>query len=328
MAGLRGNTAWLMGQKQTARGAVPAIVLPGAAAAGAYKFPFSGGNIMPVRAIDNLAETDANRDRGVSFVRSGGVEGTPEVYVRDAGIGFLLQGALGADLPTGTAPNFIHSLTPANTIPYITFWRDLGDTLFEQYNDCLIDTLTIRAGAGDPLTAAVGINGLSATRLTTDPSITPNVPIQGGYVYSYNDATVTLAGGVTALVSSFELAINNNVSRQQTDAFAPYDAIAGAREVSLSFDLIFETLAEYSKFHYGSASGTVQSSALYTTSADFQFDNGANNQIKFTLPNIAYEEFPVAPNTGGDPIVASVRAVAQRGSTVLTATVKNQAALH
>ena len=127
------------------------------------------------------------------------------------------------------------------------------------------------------------------------------------------------------MVRSFELNIDNNLSLQQTDASVPYDVVEGTREVSLSFDLIFETLSEYNAFHYGGTSGTAVSSNIYTTSADFQFDNGANNQIKFTLPSIAYEEFPVEPSAGGDPVTVSVRAVAQRGgSPVITAVVKNQ----
>lgn len=321
MAGLRGNTAWVLLQKQTAKGTPGTI-----AAATSYKLPFAGGNIEPVRAIDQLAETDASRDQGVSFVRSGGVEGTPEVYVRDSSVGALLTYALGSDVVSGAMPNFTHTITPANSLPYVTFWRDIADTLYEQYQDCFISSLTLRAGAGDPLTAAVAVNGLSSTRLTVAPDNATPIPIQAGYVYNYNDVTVTLAGGATALVSSFELTVDNNVSRQQTDDFVPYDVLAGQRQVSLSFDLVFETLTEYNKFHYGSATGTTQSKTIYTTSADFQFDNGINNQIKFTLPSIAYEEFPVAPNTGGDPIVASVRAVAQRptAGAILTAVVKNQ----
>jgi hypothetical protein len=227
-------------------------------------------------------------------------------------------------------PNYVHTITAANSLPYFTFWRDIADTLYEQYLDCFVSTLTIRAGAGDPLTAVIGVNGLQSTRLAVDPSTSPAIALQSGYVYNYNDATVTLAGGATALVSSFEMTIENNVSRQQTDAFVPYDVQAGQRQVSLSFDLIFESLAEYNKFHYGGASGTAVSPTIYTTSADFQFDNGANNQVKFTLPTIAYEEFPVEPNTGGDPIVASVRAVAQRpaSGSIVTALVKNQVALY
>lgn len=329
MAGLRGNQAWFMLQKQTAKGAAAAVAVPAAGAAGAYKSPFSGGNIGPIRETDNLSETDASRDRGISYVSSSGVEGSPELYVRDASIGQVLHGALGADAVTGTTPNFTHTITPANTLPYFTAWRALADTLYEQYRDCKIGSLTISAEAGAPLTATVGLQGLQSTRLTADPSATPVIPLQSAAVYNFNEAAVTLSGGATALVRSFELTIENNITRQQTDDVVPYDVVEGVREVSLGFDLIFESLDEYNKFHYGGAAGTAISSSIFTTSAVFTFTKGVNNEIAFNLPNIAYEEFPIEPDPGGDPIVASVRAVAQRGaSPVLTATVKNQAAVY
>ena len=324
MAGLRGNTAWLMGAKQTAKGTVATT-----SATTTYKNAFSGGNIYPVRQFDTLAETDSNRDQGVSYAVTSGVEGAPEFYVRDASIGAWLYWALGADAVTGTMPNFTHTLTPANTLPYVTLWRDIGDSLFEQFKDCKVSTLTFAAEAGQPLSVTAGIQGLQATRLTTDPSTTPAIPLASSQVYNFNNCTVTLSGGATALVRSFELTIENNVTRQQTDDFIPYDVVEGQRQVTLGFDLIFETLNEYNAFHYGSTSGTTISSTLYTTSASFDFSLGANNDITFTLPSIAYEEFPVEPNAGGDPIVASIRATAQRGgSPVVTAVVKNQVATY
>lgn len=313
-----------MAAKQTAKGAaaVPAVLTT-------YKVPFAGGNVNPVRETDNLAETDSNRDRGVTYVTTSGVEGSPEFYVRDAPIAAWLFYALGANVDAGTMPNFTHTITPANTLPYVTIWRSLADTLWEQYRDCKVSTLTIGAEAGAPLTCTAGIQGLQATRLTTDPSTTPAIPLQSGPVYNYNNATVTLSGGATALVRSFELTIENNVTRQQTDDVIPYDVVEGTREVTLSFDLIFETLNEYNAFHYGSTSGTSISPTLYTTPAIFSFSTGANNSIAFNLPSIAYEDFPVEPSPGGDPIVASVRAAAQRGaSPVVTATVANQIATY
>jgi hypothetical protein len=58
----------------------------------------------------------------------------------------------------------------------------------------------------------------------------------------------------------------------------------------------------------------------------FTFTKGVNNEISFNLPSIAFTEFPVEASPGGDPIVVSVAAAAQRsGSPVVTATVKNQA---
>ncbi len=323
MAGIRGNVAWILAQKQSAKGTAATI-----SATLAYKMPLSGGNIGPVRETDNLSETDASRDRGITYVTTSGVEGTPEFYARDASAGFWLWAALGADAVTGTT-NYVHVLTPSNNLPYITVWRNIGDTLWEQYRDCKVSTLTIGAEAGQPLSITANIQGLQTTRLTAVPDAGTPITIQSGSVYNFNDATVTLAGGATALVRSFELTIENNVTRQQTDAVEPYDVYEGQREVTLSFDLYFETLTEYNNFHYGSGAGTTVSPNVYTTAAIFAFDKGANNQISFSLPSIAYTEFPVEADAGGDAIVSSIAAAAQRGgSPVVTATVKNQVALY
>lgn len=323
MAGIRGNVAWTLAQKQVSKGTAATI-----SATLAYKNPLSGGNIGPVRETDNLSETDASRDRGITYVSTSGVEGSPEFYVRDASAGFWLWAALGSDAASGTT-NYTHVITPANNLPYITVWRNIGDTLWEEFRDCKVSTLTIGAEAGQPLTITAAVQGLQTTRLTATPDTATPITIESGPVYNFNDAAVTLAGGATALVRSFELTIENNVTRQQTDDVVPYDVYEGQREVSLSFDLIFETLAEYNKFHYGGAAGTTISPLVYTTAAVFTFTKGANNEISFNLPSIAYTEFPVEPNPGGDAIIASVAAAAQRGgSPVVTATVKNQVAVY
>jgi hypothetical protein len=325
VAGLKGNVAWLLANKQASKGTPAAATAVG----GAFKMPLTGGSIGPTRTTDNLSETDASRDRGNTYVQQTGTEGTPEFYVRDASIGFWLHKVLGADGVTGTT-NYVHAITPSNTLPYVTAWRMIGDTLYEQFLDCKVGSMTISAEAGAPLTASVGLMGRSATRLTTAPDSATPVAVDNGPVYNYNDVTgaVTLGGSVTALVRSFELTIENNLSVQQTDSSIPYDVVEGTREISLGFDLIFETLAEYNKFHYGGAPGTTQVPSVFTTDAAFVFTKGANNSVGFNLPVIAYEEFPVEPDAGGDPITVSVRAAAQRTTTILTATVKNQIATY
>ena len=322
MAGLKGNVAWIAAAKQASKGSAATLV-----AANAVKNALSGGNIGPVRETDNLSETDASRDRGVTYVTSAGVEGEPEVYVRDSSIGFWLYAAFGAIATTGVGPNFVHTLTPANTLPYITVWKMLSDTLYEEYRDCKVASISVSAEAGAPLTASIGIQGAKSTRLTAAPDQATPVPVENTDVYSYNDVAVTLGGGATALVRSFEFSLENSITRQQTDDVEPYDVVEGVREVSLGFDLIFESLDEYNKFHYGGAAGTQISPNIFTTSGTFTFTKGTNNEVAFNLPRLAYEEFPVEADPGGDPIVVSARAVGQRGGTpIVTATVKNQTA--
>ncbi len=319
MAGLSGNAAWLGVSLQALKGTPAATVQ--------HKIPFAGGNIEPVRETDRLEETDASRDAGASFVSTSGVEGDPEVYVRDTTIALFLYAALGAKAVTGTAPNYTHTLTPSGTLPMLTIWRNIGNLLYERFNACKINSLSIRAEAGQPLSATVEVEGIGTVRLTTDPA--PAVNISNETVLNYNNAAVLLGGGATSLVSSFELTIENNIERQQTDDVEPIDISVGTREISLGFDLIFEDLTEYNKFHYGGATGTTVSPNIFTTSADFTFTLGVNNEVKFTLPSIAYEEFPVEPDPGGDPVVASVRAMGQRSaSPMVTAVVKNQTAAY
>lgn len=318
MAGLRGNRALLAFQKQTAKGSAAAL------GAGSRVTPFSGGNAAPERSIAQLSETDSNRDIGVSYVQSVGAGGAPEFYVRDSLMHTALYGALGGAAVTGTT-DYTHTLTPANTLPYMTFYREIDGTLFEKYTDCLINELTISADAGSPLTCTTSIVGRAATRLASQPASFPTAA--SGLPYTFNDASVELDGSSVATVSSFELTINNNISTQQTDDIVPYDVVAGQREVTLGFTLIFEDLDAYNTFHYGSTSGTTQDSDLAVTDAEFTFSHGAANSLTFTLPSLAYQEFPVEPDPGGDPIDVAVRAVAQRGaSPVLTAVVENQVA--
>jgi hypothetical protein len=322
MAGIRGNQAYLVAAKQTAKAAAPT--------AWTDKFFFTGGDLSPTSVKNQLQESDSNRNSGDDYTSETGAAGAPQVYVRDAGVHHLLEWALGAVAHTGSSPNYTHTVTPANTLPYVAFGQGIGGTLFEQFADCKVSQLDISATAGSPLQATATLSGRSATRLAAEWSAGLAPPadstITGSPVYNYNEATVTLSGGATSLVGSFDLTINNNVTTQQTDDSIPYDVIEGTLEVTLGFDLIFENLTEYNLFNYPTG-GLTQGSSVYTTSAVFDFSKGANNDIAFTFPKIAYQDFPVAPDPSGGPITVAVRARAQRhASGLISAVVKNQVA--
>lgn len=318
MGGLLGNQASFALAKQSAKGTPNTTYTD--------RVPFTGGSIAPTRTVDNLAETDANRDQGTSFVSSYGVEGAPEFYVRDANIHHFLTAALGAQADSGST-NYTHTITPANALSYYTLYREIGGTLFEQFDDCMANELTISADAGSPLTASLSFLGLKSTRLAAQPGSISSLSLAAGAVYNFGEAAVTLASGATSLVSSFEMTLSNNTTSQQTDEFSLYDVVPGQRELTLGFTMIFETLDEYNRFHYGGTSGTAQSPTLATVAANFSFSKGSNNQVNFDFPVLSYEELPVDPDPSGAPITVDVRARAQRSaSPIVTATVKNQVA--
>lgn len=316
MAGLRGNQAYAVFAKQAVKG-TPITVFTD-------KTYLTGGNLQPTRENDQYSETDTNRDEGDTFVTQTAVGGSPEFYLRDDIAHHALQAGFGAISTAGTT-NYTHTITLANALDYWTFGKMQGATLYEQYEDCMVSELTVSGEAGQPLTIALDVSGRKSTRVAAEwaspPAVASAVPL------SYNDATVTLGGGATSLISSFELVVSNSVSLQQTDDSVPYDVVPGMRAVTLSFDMIFENLDQYNNFHTGSTSGTTQSPNVFTTTANFSFVKSANNSVAFDFPKIAYEEFPVEPDSSGDPIVVSVRARAQRhASGKVTATVKNQRA--
>lgn len=344
MAGIRSNSAWWAIQKQ----ATPGTAAAGTAAS-VHKIPFAGGSIGPVRETDRLSETDASIDQGDPYVTASGVEGSPEAYARDAYLPLLLHGALNGNIvTTGAADPWTHTIDAGtNPLPLFTLWKNVGGAdaaaVVEQYLDCRIGSLTVSGEAGGPLTVAAGIQGRVPVRLDTLPAGVNGAVINTDPVYLFHHATdyaaspdvslITLgAGGATFKVRSFELTVENNLSRQQTNSVYPLDTAPGVREVSLGFDLIFDSRAEYDKFHYGAVAAGPQeiSPNIYTINSNttFTFRRQATpaREISFVIPKIAYEEFPVEPDPGGDPIVVPVRAVALRNTPIVTGIVKNDKA--
>lgn len=319
MAGIRGNQAYLLNGIQTAKSAP--------ITAWQDKHFFAGGSISPAKNTDQLAETDNSRDSGDSFVAQTTIEGAPEVYGRIETVHHWLEYVLGKRVTTGTTPK-THVLTAVDTIPYVTFGRMQGAVLYEEFTDCKVSEATFSAGTASPLTVAATIVGRGAKRLAAEwtaglapPAASTSQP------YNFNNALVKLGGSETRLVSSFEATISNGVSAQQTDDSVPFDVTEGLRNVSLSYDLIFENLTAYNEFHYPLGGGTEQGPTLTSTSAEFTFTISANASVKFFFPKIIFEEFPVEPDPGGDPIVVPVRAVAQRHAEgKVVATVVNEAA--
>lgn len=303
MAGVRGNQAYLLNGIQTAKGS--------AITAWQDKHFFSGGALTPSKGVEQLSETDSERDQGDNFVTQTSVEGAPEIYGRTTTIHHWLEYVLGTREKTGAGP-YTHTCKPAASLPYVTFGRMQGGLLFEEFLDCKVSEATFSAGTASPLTLAATIVGRSAVRKTAEwsaglaPPAAPSIaPV------NFNNAVVKLGGVETRLASSFEATFSNSVAVQQTDDSVPYDVTEGLRSCTLGFDLIFETLAAYNEFHYAAAEGTTQSPTLPSTSAEFIFTLGADS-LTFKFPKIVYEEFPVEPDPGGDPIVVPVRARAQR----------------
>lgn len=321
MAGLRGSQAQWAYAKQSAKEAAITTWEDG--------FFFTDGNIGPTKQTDQLSETDANRNAGNFFVTQTGAEGQPSAYVRTDGIQHILEAAMGAVVHSGTTPNWIHTISPAASLPYITLAKSQGGVLFEQFQDCKLDELSFSWATGQPGTFSASFMGRSAKRLTTTWAgelalATKAIPSTKAPL-SFNNAEVKQNSVATRLASSFELTISNNLTVQQTDDSVPFDIVEGTFAVTFGYDYIIQDLVEYNKFNYGGESGTEQKPEIYEgEKLNVKFEQTANALLEFTVPKYAYTEFPVEPDAGGAPTVSAVRGASQRSSEgFLSAVVKN-----
>lgn len=316
MAGLRSNVAWVQWGKQSVKGTA---VVP------SFRSNYaSDDRVAPRAEFATFPETDATRDAPDSQKMVGGTEGSFQVGSRDSIAHSILEAAMGTKVTSGST-NFTHTLTGANSLAYWTIEEMLGDLLWERFTDQVANELTINVEAGGFMTMALSWLGRTPTRLTAEPT---KATLASDTLYTFNDAAVSIGGAASALVRSMNLTLTNNLQAQQTDDFVPYDIHAGQREVTVGFDMIFEDLAHYNAFHYGTTTGTTQSATTFVTDLNFLFTKGANNSMEFDLDALNYEEYPVTQDPGGDPLVVPVRARSRRNATtgLLKAIVKNQQA--
>jgi len=320
--------------KQTAKGTIPTTAT--------FRMRVASGTPMPERTVADLEETGANRMRARSYIQTVGVGGSPDTFIRPASMGLLLYLAGGAKSVSGASDPFTHTFTLANTQPYFTMWRNVGDLLYERFEDCKISQLTITSEAGRPLRAQFQVNGLapkSITNATWTTALGSLVADDGDPIMHYDGAGAFLVEA--SAVSSIErivLSINNNIARQQGDAVSAYDVTEGMRNITVDTTQLIEDVTLYNKYHYGSASpttGTGPTADPYeltgTNGIDFLWTQvaaapGPERSLRVQIPRLQVTNLGgYEPGTGNDPLkrTSTYTAYAPASGSALTATLKN-----
>lgn len=128
----------------------------------------TAGQVMPQRTAIDVAETTGQRLRNRSVIQSVDVGGTPQIAARPNDLGLWLLGALGAESVTGSSDPWKHVITNAGTIPWMTFWRMLGNLIWEEFDDCKISQLVLTSASGQPLLAQATVMGLGPKSRTSE----------------------------------------------------------------------------------------------------------------------------------------------------------------
>lgn len=323
--GYSGKLGTIAIAKQTAKGA--------AAAVPTVKFKLSAApSVMPVKEIGRYVMTDIGRDPGPAYTSRLGVSGDFQVYLHFDGFALLAYLALGSNADSGAGPDYTHTATPANDLPYCTVWRMVGNVIFEKFVDCKVNSLRVESAAGSPATATVSIEGIAANADVWQAADTVAASLESNGLLHMEAFGKFLLGGAAARLSRYSFEVTNGASAYQTDNYTSDEIDVSGREVTVSFALRFTgptAKPSYRAFFYGSDAGLALSPILSTDTLNVEYVRAANKSVKIDTPQITYAAIPVNADPGGDPIEVEVSTTVEKpaGATpIVTITTKDQTA--
>lgn len=314
---------------QTAKGSV--------AASSKYRTYLTGGR-QPgqIRTVERFEETNELRMTNDAYVAEIRADGAPVLYVMPKMIAALLYAVLGAKSTTGAADPYTHTITPAATLPYLTFWRWIADLIYERSADCKVTQLVIHGESGKPLTVTPTILGLTPVYKTARET-TAAIETTQRFMH-YDGAGALLAeGAAIASIRSFDLTINNNGQVVPGDSINPNDVAETSLQVLLRTTQLVTDAALWKRVHYGSATpadNAVGNASVLelggSPSIDFKWTRvaaapGPERSIQVQIPRVVAQPFDIEPETGSNPLLQDVtyEAFQPAAGASITAIVKN-----
>lgn len=211
--------------------------------------------------------------------------------------GFLTAMFLGADTMGGTATPYSHVLTVADTIPWMTVEREVGDAdvdgLLERIADCKFDTLTISAEVGEPVIMEMSFLGTRGVVETSPATATPH-DVQTPFIFS--NGAFTLTDGETTEVTAFSVAMSNNLAGDIfSSEITREDILEGDFTIDLTFTLKFVDTDHYKNVYYGGTDGTTPQTDLYSGNFVVDLTYGTDTAERAYKIDIAKLFFVAAP---------------------------------
>jgi len=303
------------------------------ATAGAYRLRLAGGDFVRGMGENiDLEETTGNqmRDARIASTRFGG--GPPEFMIRPRGIAGLLYGVLGTDTPSGSADPWTHVITPATTLPWMTWWANQAALDFEEASDAKISQLVISGNASQPIRVAATVMACRP-RHQTAAETTVGVETLDPLVFYHGDGALELGGVAYAGIGSFTCTINRNCQYIYGDGLAPIGISEGLFTVDWQIGRLYATSALRQEIMYGATPSNDAEvidavHSLGSPGIDFTFTAAAGRSLQLECPNMTIDPYTIPPNTDGSPLQESIpaRAISVSGSEPITATVLNDMA--
>ncbi len=306
MSAVPGNTRVIYAAKQSAKG-TPATTPT-------HKFTLSGdASLNPGRSIITLPETDAFMQEASSVVVGSRPTGGWQGWMRFSEFAWLAHMCLGADADSGAGP-YVHTATPVQAIPYITFWDTLPGSMCTQYVDGWIGSLGASGESLAGIQYTVEAGALSAVLNATEPTVPAASATDAALAYP--GVVVTVGAVHPGTHDAFSITINRNVTVLGGDnGLGVFDRAVGVLAVEGTFRRIYENDDAYNQYHGGSAGATALTPTIFSEALDLGVVVGANS-VHFTSNAIQYTETTIPVNTDGAPVVMARSFRTQRQATV------------
>lgn len=168
------------------------------------------------------------------FEIAGGTIETPLTY---KGLGLLLKAAIGSVATTGSGP-YLHTFNPSASLPSLTIAVQRGTGKSEQFEGCMISTMTLSCESGEEGRASFEVIAETATARAAALS-SPGFG-DGAQIFHFQASTLSY-NSATYKMRSMELSLDNKLERINYlgSKVTSEPQISDVREVTLTatFDL-------------------------------------------------------------------------------------------
>lgn len=204
----------------------------------------------------------------------------------------------------GVLPDWnVHEIYAVNNNVLPTFCARIGKDLFEHvFSGCGINNLQLQSQNEFVMVTA---DVIAAQDHRDDIKAIADLLLPDGYPLAFHEVTVTQgANGISCAVRNLELSIGNNLNAVYGQGSRhPCHRIAGGRDVTLSMELLYDSLDHLQSF-WGGTDGPAATGAQ-EFQMTLRLDAGADGEIDIALPRSIYTAVPTQPS-GRDEITQSI----------------------
>lgn len=232
---------------------------------------------------------------------------------------YLAYAALGKIETTGSAAPYTHTITPGESLPYLTVYEQKGSSsaAVARMIDAKVDTLSMTAEGVAPISFDMTINGCKMewpSGMTTWPGEAFDLGV-GWYVLADAEVLFSLTSGTPVAVpvgvnlSSLNFEISNSVASQAIlGSPVPGDQVEGGAVITATLEGTTDSTEMYREVMTGSKTGTELASTVVTGSLQMTFKHSTNSNYSLVvkIPAIPWNCEAMAVSTEGGPFDLSL----------------------